>query len=145
MSNDSEEVGRGKTDWRTLLTAVGVFYASLTGLGWLHTEYLLGRVDQRITAHASDAEGKRATFFGKLESAANAAVVRVGELERNCAVVQSRMGSVEARLDGLDHWRSECSQKMAGVRQYIDRDAVDIQKLEDRVERLEDALNPRRK
>jgi len=129
-----------KTDWKAVFAAVGFFYVSLTGLGWLYSEYMLGRVDQRIADHSGAATANRASLVAEIERRADGAIDRIRQLEQNCAVMQHRVAGIDTELTGLEHWRSECSQKMAGVRQYIDRDAVDIQKIETRVDRIEDLV-----
>jgi septal ring factor EnvC (AmiA/AmiB activator) len=134
-----------KTDWKAVFAAVGFFYVSLTGLGWLYSEYMLGRVDQRIADHAGAATTNRAALVSEIERRADGAIDRIRQLEQNCAVMQHRATGIDAQLAGLEHWRSECSQKMAGIRQYIDRDALDIKKIEDRIERIEGLVSKGRR
>lgn len=65
-------------------------------------------------------------------------------MERNCAVVQKQLASIEGRLDGLDTWRSECSKKMAGVEKYMERDYADIRELEQDVRDLREEIRKRK-
>ncbi|MEY2653382.1 MAG: hypothetical protein RLZZ524_409 [Pseudomonadota bacterium] len=133
------------TDWKAVFAAVGIFYASLTGLGWLWGEYLLGRMDQRVVAHATNASDSRRTLVAEIERRAEAATDRIRQLERNCDVVQDWIKRTESRLDELDRWRANCGQKMAKAESQIERDLADMAAMNARIERLEGLVSKGRR
>ena len=140
--NDTED---RHTDWKAIIAAAGFFYVSLTGASWLFGEYILGRVREHIEDHTVKVTGERTRIFVDVERRAEGAISRISQLEQNCAVMQRWSTGVDTRLDGLEHWRSECSQKMAGIKQYIERDAMDISKIEDRLDRVEGLVSKGRR
>lgn len=142
----NEPIAFGKnTDWKVVFAAAGFFYASLSGVGWLFGEYILSRVGGHIEEHSTKVTGERNRLFADVERKADGAVSRIGELEQKCAVVQDWIKRDESRVDELDRWRTNCGQKMARVENQIERDLVDMKKIDDRLERIEDLVSKGRR
>ena len=141
MNEITEYTGRKVTDWKALIAAAGLFSSAVYFAGTLFHEHVLSDVRQLISEHTTAATTNRAQFFKDIESDARGAVGRIGDMERNCAVVQKQLSSIESRLDGLDRWHTECGRKMAGVEQYMARDASDIRDLEQDVKILQDLVS----
>lgn len=133
--------GDGKTDWKTVLQAAALFWVILGTILGVYSNYLLGMVDDRINQHASNARDNRDTFYRDIQQRADGAASRIGaditELKSNCAVMQKWATGIDSSIAGLDLWRSNCSQKMAGVKQDVEHNTADISKLEAQIRNIE--------
>jgi len=127
--------------WAALVATAALLWGVIWAVGSQFRDYM--RVDTKqlvgelVAAHAADANANRGKFFQEVESKADNAVGRIGTLESNCAVVQSRLLGYEAQLSTLDRWRGNCSERMASVTQYMDSDEKDIQELRKTVSELQ--------
>jgi hypothetical protein len=149
MTDEVKESVWRRTDWKALLAAASLFCGALVWVGTLYRNHILSLVDQRIAAHAEAAAGNRASLFRELESKAGGAFNRIGELERHCAEIRGWRPSVDAEIEALQTWRSNCSVKVAGMERRAEADDASVARIDRELsalrERVFDALNPKKR
>jgi hypothetical protein len=132
------------TDWKQLIMAAGLVVTVAGIAGSVFRSQLLSDMDVRIAAHTDSANTKRAAYFQGIESAADRAIDRIGQLEQNCAKFQDWRISVDSRVAVLDDWRHRCASKQSEFTQWMGSDSRDVEELKRDIRELRDAIGKRK-
>ena len=142
--NDSDGVTRFQIDWKAvavLLSAAALVSSAIYFVGSVFHSHIMADVSERIAAHAESATTKRADLFKGIESDARGAIGRISDMERQCAIMQDWKQRADARFDGLERWRDNCGGKVSRIESQIERDLVDMIKIDTRLEKIEDLVS----
>jgi hypothetical protein len=119
--------------WAALVGAGSLVWVVLWNIGTQFRDYL--RVDnqhmvsEHIAVHEKTATASRQQFFDAIESRADRAIDRIGELEQNCAKFGDWRGATDSRLSVLEKWHQQCSAKQSEFTQWMGRDSRDVEEL----------------
>lgn len=142
--NDTDENTRGRIDWKAvavLLSTASLVASAIYFVGSVFHSHIMADVNQLISTHSESASTKRADLFKEIESDARGAIGRIADMERQCAIMQDWKVRAEQRFDGLERWRDNCGGKVARIESQIERDLVDMVKIDTRLEKIEGLIS----